>query len=333
MSIRKRGDRWQVRVRVGGGARIERTLPAGATRADALAAEAAIRRAQIDAAAGRPPRYLIDDVLRHWIETSAQRLRSWQNDLRYRVDVLRDYVAGRPLDHLPQVAEELKRAGQARGLAAATVNRMLAILRRLGNLAEQLGWTREPLGRRIRLLPGERPRQVYLTVADVRRLALAAEPVTRDFILFAALTGLRRSEILRLTTADVRDGAVYVDHRSKSGRPRVVPLVQQAAAIARRRIPFAIGAALLRKRFDAARAAAGMPHVRLHDLRHAFGSWLAERGTPAPIIRELMGHSSLAVTSRYTHAQADHLRAAVSKLGSEWGQADGRQKRRARLSH
>ncbi len=35
MSIRKRGDRYQVRVRVGSGQRLERTLPVGATLADA----------------------------------------------------------------------------------------------------------------------------------------------------------------------------------------------------------------------------------------------------------------------------------------------------------
>ncbi|MEW5882128.1 MAG: hypothetical protein AB1761_17005 [Pseudomonadota bacterium] len=67
-------------------------------------------------------------------------------------------------------------------------------------------------------------------------------------------------------------GAVIVDARSKTGHARTVPLPPEAARIARRRLPFSIGIALLTKRFNAARTAAGMPMVRFHDLRHAFGT-------------------------------------------------------------
>lgn len=323
MSIRKRGNRYQVRVRVGGGARLERTLPPGATLADARALEVALGRARIDAAVGRPQRYLIDQAVDRWVASSAQSLRSWAKDVRYRVDTLRTHTAGQPIEALPAVADTIKRQGLAAGVAPATVNRLLAILRRVGNLAERWGWTREPIGRRVELVPGERPREVYVTPAQVRALAAAAEPVTRDLILFAALTGLRRSEILRLTPADVRGDVVVVDSRSKSGKSRVVPLVAEAARIARRRLPFAIGVPLLTKRFRLARAAAGLQHLRLHDLRHAFGTWLAEAGTDGPTIRDVMGHSSLTVTSRYLQSGSESARRAVDKLprlGSGRGQ-------------
>lgn len=316
MPIRRRGTRYQVRVRLGSGARVERTLPAGSTIADARALEAALLRQRIDAEAGRAPRYLIDQALDRWVETSAKALRSWEKDLRYRVDVLRSHTAGRPLDELADVADAIKRAGLAAGLAPATINRMLAIVRRLGNLAERWGWTDKPLGRRIELVTGERPRETYLTAADVRQLARHADPVTRDLILFAALTGLRRSEILRLTPDDIRDGTIIVSNQAKSGRGRIVPMPPEAARIAARRVPFGIGAPLLTKRFNAARDAAGMPEVRFHDLRHAFGTWLAEARTDAPTIRDLMGHSSLTVTSRYLQTASDAGRRAVAQLPS-----------------
>jgi len=70
----------------------------------------------------------------------------------------------------------------------------------------------------------------------------------------------------------------------------------------------------LRKRFDAARAAVGMAHVHWHDLRHTYGSWLAQSGHPLTVTRDLMGHSSLAMTSCYSHLAPDHLRAAVASL-------------------
>ena len=330
MSIRKRGDRYQVRVRVGSGQRLERTLPAGATRYDARALEVALGRARIDAAAGRRPRYLIDQALDRWVDSSAKSLRSWAKDLRYRVDIVRTHTAGRSLEALPDVADAIKRQGLASGVAPATINRLLAILRRVGNLAERWGWTREPLGRRIELVPGERPREAYVTAGQVRAVASAAEPLTRDVILFAALTGLRRSEILRLTPADMRGNDLIIDSRSKSGRPRVVPMPLEAARIARRRLPFGIGVSLLTKRFNAARAVAGLPALRFHDLRHAFGTWLAEAGTDGPTIRDMMGHSSLTVTSRYLQSASESARRAVDKLprlGSARGRKSSRRER------
>lgn len=322
MSIRKRGDRYQVRVRVGGGGRLERTLPPGATLADARALEVALGRARIDAAAGRRQQYLIDQAIDRWVESSAKSLRSWAKDLRYRVEIVRTHTAGKPLEALPDVADAIKRTAIKAEVAPATVNRLLAILRRVGNLAERWGWTSEPLGRRIDMVPGERPRELYVSPDQVRAIAAAAEPLTRDVVLFAALTGLRRSEILRLTPADVRGTEIVVSARSKSGRSRIVPMPPEAVRIAKR-LPFAIGVPLLTKRFNAARVAAGLPDIRFHDLRHAYGTWLAEAGTDGPTIRDVMGHSSLTVTSRYLQTAGETARRAVAKLprlGSARGQ-------------
>lgn len=266
---------------------------------------------------------MIDQAIDRWVDTSAKSLRSWAKDLRYRVETLRTHTAGKPLEAMPDVADAIKRTGRVAQVAPATINRLLAMLRRVANLAERWGWTDQPIGRRIELVPGERAREVYVTPAHVRALARAAEPLTRDIILFAALTGLRRSEILRLTPADVRGDVLIVSNRSKSGKPRIVPMPPEAARIARKRLPFGIGVPLLTKRFNAARAAAGLPALRFHDLRHAFGTWLAETGADGPTIRDVMGHSSLTVTSRYLQTATESARRAVERLprlGSGRGQ-------------
>ncbi len=41
--------------------------------------------------------------------------------------------------------------------------------------------------------------------------------------------------------------------------------------------------------------------ARLHDLRHTFGSWLAQAGVPLQEIRDLMGHQSIKTTEIYAH--------------------------------
>lgn len=314
MSVRRIGQRWQVRIRVGGGARVEQTLPRTAKRADALQLEAQIRRSQIDAAIGRKPKYLIDDALERWVESSAKRLKSWPRDLKYRVDVLRAYTEKRPLEHLPEVADRIKADGAAEKLAPASINRYVALLRRIGNLAERWGWTDKPLGRRVQLLPENSQRHVYLSPAEVDRLAAHADPLTADMIRFAALTGLRRGEMLRLKPDQVRDGVLVLDAQTKSDRPRGIPLPEQAVAIARKRLPWGVGIDTLRARFVAAREAAGLPHARWHDLRHTYASWLVQAGKPLTAVRDLLGHSSLAVTNRYAHLAPAHLRDAVDAL-------------------
>jgi integrase len=299
---------------VGSGRRIERSLPAGATRADAQAIETRIRHQLLASAKGEVARHTIDDALDRWVESDAQRLKSWQRDLRYRIGVLRTFTAGRPLEALPEVADAIKAKGQRENLTAASVNRYVAILRRIGNLAERWGWTDAPLGRRVLLLPEKSERHVYLTAAQVRTLQAAADPLTADMIAFAVLTGLRRAELLALQPEQLRGSVLALDAHTKSGRPRGIPLPPEAARIARRRLPWGVAYWELRKRFDIARQAAKLPHIRWHDLRHTYASWLAQNGQPLTAIRDLMGHSSLAVTNRYAHLAPAHLKQAVATL-------------------
>lgn len=314
MSIRRVGNRLQVRVRIGGGARVERTLPPGAKFSDARALETQIRRAQIDSQVGRRPKYLIDEAIDRWVDSSAKHLRSWPRDLKYRVDVLRTYTAGKPLESLTDVAERVKADGLKEGLTSMAINRYLAILRRIGNLAERWEWTDRPLGRRIALLPERSERHVYLSQRELQKLASHADPLTADMMRFAALTGLRRGELLALKPGQVRNGLLVLDAGTKSGRPRAVPLPAQALRIARKSLPWGVSIDQLRARFLAARSAAGMPSVRWHDLRHTYASWLVQAGQPLTSVRDLLGHSSLSVTNRYAHLAPAHLRAAVDAM-------------------
>jgi integrase len=60
------------------------------------------------------------------------------------------------------------------------------------------------------------------------------------------------------------------------------------------------------------RVAAGLPSVRLHDLRHSFASFLIAKGMSLPILGKTLGHSLPSTTQRYAHLSDDPIRAAVS---------------------
>ena len=67
----------------------------------------------------------------------------------------------------------------------------------------------------------------------------------------------------------------------------------------------------LRRPFDSACREAGIKGFRWHDLRHTFGTRLAEAGHSEATIAELMGHSDPKTTRRYTHGTERAKRAAV----------------------
>ena len=56
-----------------------------------------------------------------------------------------------------------------------------------------------------------------------------------------------------------------------------------------------------------------MRRVGWHTLRHTFASHLVMRGAPLKAVQELLGHSSITMTMRYSHLTPD-LRASVVRL-------------------
>lgn len=62
------------------------------------------------------------------------------------------------------------------------------------------------------------------------------------------------------------------------------------------------------------RVAAGLPGLRLHDLRHSFASVGLARGDALPIIGAILGHADVKTTSRYAHLADDPVRNAADQI-------------------
>lgn len=310
MPVRHHGKTWEARVQFGG-RRLSRSF---ARRTDAFEWERRTRGRLEDHRVGRTPDYTLEEALHRWLTGEAASLKS-HADLIKKVRTIYPFAKGRSLSEIVDVAEALKADAIRRKAAPATVNRKLAVLRRVARLAQrQWGWLEKPLGDRITLLPGEKQRHVFLTPAEVKHLAGFASRSVRDAILLASLSGLRRGELLALQPDDRRDESLVLAD-TKNGRPRIVPLPPEAMKI---RLPIALSPDGLEWGFREARRKAGMPKVRFHDLRHTYASWLVQSGASLTVVRDLLGHSSLAVTSRYAHLAHEHLRDAVDGMARGW---------------
>ena len=70
----------------------------------------------------------------------------------------------------------------------------------------------------------------------------------------------------------------------------------------------------IKKKWQKIRLEINMPHLRLHDLRHSFASFMANKGIPVRLISELLGHSNIQTTLRYAHVFDKSLKKAVNLI-------------------
>jgi integrase len=73
------------------------------------------------------------------------------------------------------------------------------------------------------------------------------------------------------------------------------------------------------------RKRAGLPALRIHDLRHSFASVGVAGGSGLFLVGKLLGHSHVATTSRYAHLHDDPLAAAADKISAAVAAALGGQ--------
>jgi integrase len=304
--IRRHGSGWEVRIQHGG-RRFSKTV---ATRSDAVYLEATLRKRLNDSRAGRTPAYSLEEALQRWVTNEGATLRS-QETVRNIARALYPFLKGRMLAEVVDVAGEIEAAGRKTENLPATINRKLSVLRRIAKLAyKRWGWLENDLGAKIAMLPGERKRTEYITLPQARRLIAASSGPMREMIRWALLTGLRRGELFALTQDCFRDGMIVI-RESKTGEPRKVPL---PAELDPKRFPFGWNYNTMEAHWIQARRRARLPHIRFHDLRRTFGTWLLQNGAEIASIRDLLGHSTISMTSRYLGTNPADLKRAVSVL-------------------
>jgi len=212
-------------------------------------------------------------------------------------------------------------------VSGATVNRGLALLRNLLRLAHD-EWELLDVVPRIRMEKEPEGRLRWLTPEEAARL-LEVCRVSRnadllDLVEFGLFTGMRQGEALSLAWDRVdRARGLVLLNVTKNGRRREVPLNSRADAVLARRGKVGTMTGLVfgtrrwdhfRKAFETAVKRAKLVDFHYHDLRHTFASWAVQRGATLQEVKDLLGHSSLAMVMRYAHLSPEHLRTAVARL-------------------
>ena len=266
--------------------------------------------------------------------------RSWKTD----ETVLRRHILP-PLGDLyldevsAEQVTELVRRMRVKGYAPGTTNRVVILLRYIFNLARKWklpGIVENPTAV-VQLAP-ETHRDRFLTEEETRRLLASLaedenQPVAQA-ILLLLLTGARRSEIIKAEWEHVDPlKRTLLVPRSKSGKPRTITLNAHAVALLESvtRLngnPYVFPApktgrpsTSLYSPWHRIRCRAGLPDVRLHDLRHSFASFLINKGVSLYVVQDLLGHTQIKTTQRYAHLTQETLQDAAEVAASFIDQA------------
>ncbi len=179
----------------------------------------------------------------------------------------------------------------------------------------------------------------FLTALELKKLEeiLAAEsssktsPYSLAAIWMLMFTGCRLSEILTVQWDDVylEDGYLYLKD-SKVG-VRTIPLNDKAKQILtslqkQEGNPYVFCGSLpgsnlqtIDGAWKKVRVLAGIPDVRIHDLRHSFASFALKKGVDLYTVSKLLGHKNIATTTRYAHLELEHLKEATNKVAGVFG--------------
>ena len=209
-------------------------------------------------------------------------------------------------------------------------NRQLALASRLFNLFET--WEYRPQHTNpVRGIEKarEEPRDRVLAPSEIEALAGAVASISDKIfavtaIRFLMLTGWRSGEALALRWADLNfetgEAVLPSTKIGRDNRPVGAFALELLAGLPQvNGNPFvfagargaAIGYRKLRLVFAAACVAAGIPDCRLHDIRRSVATTAAASGLSVLLLRDLLGHKSVAMANRYARRAGSALQETV----------------------
>lgn len=210
----------------------------------------------------------------------------------------------------------------AGGISHQTANHTIRILKTFLNFCIRQKYIQSNPIKYIIRYPQDEVVPRFLTADEVRKLIEASKdtPIYMAVII-AIYTGMRYGEIERLKRQDVLfDEDWIVIRKSKSKKYRYVPLHQDLKEILKNHNGsltegfYTHPQTKFKFQWEKVVKKAGIEYLRFHDLRHTFASLMIKAGVDILTLSKILGHSTIKMTSQYSHLYQDHLQDSIKKL-------------------
>lgn len=279
----------------------------------------------------------------HYLPYVTPRKRSWKRDeelFRLRIQKV---FGDKKLDEITrQQIQSFHTSLLDEGLAPATCDHHIKLIRQSLNLAVEWDMREKNPASKVPLFNMDNKVEHYLDEAELGKLlaVLRSPDSPRNVCLIALFllsTGARLNEALKATWSQIdRQTRVWRIPAavSKSRKIRVVPLNDSALDVlcqleteghyehlfVNSRISKITGEEVgtgkpyttIMKVWTRLRLKAGLPHFRIHDLRHQYASFLVNAGFSLFCVQQVLGHSDPKVTQRYAHLSTKSLQDAAN---------------------
>ena len=217
-------------------------------------------------------------------------------------------------------------------LKPATANKFLIFLSNAYHLAIEFEVLQTPYNPvdKIKHFEENNARERYLTTKESKKLVQAVQESPnlhlKYIIPMLLLSGARKNEVLKAEWSHFNEiQMLWTIPTSKNGKKRILPLTPQLHQLLKQ-IPneskYLFPSPVTNKPYisiycswNSARKLAGLPEVRIHDLRHSYASALVNAKCSIYEVQKLLGHKTASMTQRYAHLSNDALMSAASKAG------------------
>lgn len=242
-----------------------------------------------------------------------------------------------------EMLSEAHQAMRTKGYALAMANKLPVLFKIMYNLGKRKkvqGTASNPADG-VALFVANNAKERFLTADETQRLQAALEQSDntqlRYIVPLMLMFGCRKRELLdsKWIDFDLERRNWHIP-MSKNGKARNIPISAKALELLQKLprwegCPYVVPNPETKKPFgnlycswNTARIRAGLPEVRMHDLRHSFASNLVNSGQSIYVVSKLLGHSQVKTTARYSHLSDATLMSAVDAaatvIDKSWSQ-------------
>lgn len=271
----------------------------------------------------------INYLINIFLDYSRMNKKSYEQD-NYRLNLLlKNYLKPNKLikDMKPIDIENLKKKMLADNKTKVNVNRYLELLSKMFNMAIDNDWIDKNPVKRNAKFPVKNYKVRYLSEGEEKRLLEYSSEAIKPIIITALNTGLRKQNILDLKWDDINFEFGYIEIlENKSNKHIKIPMTETLKMMfngmkreseyiflnPQTKEPYKD----FRRLWNKAKADSGIENFRFHDLRHTVATRLAKNNIPITTIKEILAHSDISTTMRYSHAVSSDEIKAMNILNS-----------------